>query len=94
MQYTAKLHASNFRDVGTGDPKVLMTQIFDSTGELFRDHAHVSLSPSLKRAISKLKPNKSFIIQFEAVIKPYMYRGEVFKRTLAHVEHIKILGKA
>ena len=92
--YTAKLHPSNFRDVGTGCKKVLMTQIFDDNGELFRDHAHIELSPSLIKAMRTMRPNKSFIVQFDADIKEYLYRGEVFKRTLANVAKIKVLGRA
>ena len=92
--FTAKLHPSNFRDVGTGCKKVLMTKIFDNSGELFRDHAHVEISPALAKSMRTMRPNKSFVIQFEADIKPYMYRGEVFKRTLSNVTKIKVLGRA
>lgn len=92
--YTAKLHPSNFRDVATGCKKVLMTQIFEATGELFRDHAHVEISPALAKSMRTMRPNKSFVVQFEADVKEYNYRGEVFKRTLTNVTRIKVLGRA
>lgn len=94
MKYTAKI-SRNFRDIATGCPKVLLRDIFDEQGELFRDHCHVEISPALAKALKCMRSNKSFIIELTADTKEYDYQNSgILKRTLTQVSRVKVLGKA
>lgn len=94
MKYTAKI-SRNFRDVGTGTPKVLLRSIFDQNGELFRDHAHVVITPELQKTLNCMRSNKSFIVELEADEAEYRYQNSgIIKRTLTNVSRVKVLGKA
>jgi hypothetical protein len=94
MQFTAKLHPSNLRDVNTGAPKVLLTSV-QANNEDYRDHCWVEITPPLAKAMRTMRRQKSFIIQFEAEEKTYPCRhGVEIKRTLAGIKTIKVLGRA
>ena len=80
-EYTATI-SRNFRDTNTGDPKVLLRNVRDFEGNLFRDHCWVS-----KSALDNVIPykNKSFKISFLAKIKSYQTYGPS-KDTLTSIE--------
>ena len=93
-KYTAKI-SRNFRDVATGAPKVLLRDIFDNNGELFRDHAHVEITPAIQKTLNCMRSNRSFIVELEAEEKEYNYQNSnTIKRTLTNVTRVKVLGKA
>ena len=86
QQYTAII-SRNFRDVGTMSPKLLLRDVTDSYGNLFRDHCWVDLD-----ALQHVVPNSnrySAKISFQATPKPY-YSG---KHTLTSISQGKYLGK-
>ena len=91
--FTAQLHPSNRRDVHTGAPKVLLTGV-QTDSEDYRDHCWVEISPALQKAMRSMRPQKSFIIQFEATEKQYSRPGAEIKRTLASIKQVKVLGRA
>ena len=94
MKFTAKI-SRNFRDVATGCPKVLLRDVFDESGETFRDHCHVEISPALARTLKTMRSNKSFIIELDAEPLSYNYQNSgVFKQTLTAVSRVKVLGRA
>jgi len=69
-----------FRDVATGQPKVLLTNITNEKGE-FRDHCWVIITEEIRHLI----PHKCGIkrqIQFDAIPKTY-YSG---KSTLCDIK--------
>lgn len=85
-QYTATV-SRNFRDVGSISPKLLLRNITDSNGNLFRDHCWVELD-----YLAHVVPNSnrySAKISFEATTKPY-YSG---KHTLTAISNARYLGK-
>lgn len=83
--YTAKIQRQ-FRDVKTGSPKVLLTDIVcDKTGG-FRDHCWVTLTKDLLNLVpSKCGIRKA--IEFNAEPKEY-YTG---KLTLNNIKDIHLL---
>ena len=92
--FTAKLHPSNRRDVNTGAPKVLLTGVQTEDTE-YRDHCWVEITPALARAMKTMRPQKAFLIEFDATEKSYPCRHQVeTKRTLASITRIKVLGRA
>lgn len=77
--YTAEIQRQ-FRDVRTGQPKVLLTNIIDELGE-FRDHCWTIITSELEHLI----PHRCGVkrtISFTADIKPY-YSG---KSTLHNIK--------
>ena len=87
MKYTAKI-SRNFRDVATGAPKVLLRDIFDAQGELFRDHAHIEITPAVQKVLN-------CIVELEAEEKTYDYQNSgTIKRTLTNITRVKVLGRA
>ena len=87
--YTAII-SRNLRDVNTGAPKVLLRDI-QCEGTSYRDHAWVELTPELDKTIASIRGNKSAMITFLAREKDYMYRGEVFKKTLKRVRDVSVI---
>jgi len=98
MKFTAKI-SRNLRDTNTGAPKVLLRGIMTEEDE-FRDHAWVELNRELDKVLKHNKEfkrkqgNGSAIIEFEADVKNYEYRGSVYKQTLNNIKTVRILGKA
>ena len=98
MKFTAKI-SRNLRDTNTGAPKVLLRGIMSDNDE-FRDHAWVELNQELDKLLKHSKEfkrkqgNGSAIIEFEADIKSYEYRGSTYKQTLTNISTPRILGKA
>lgn len=79
--YTAKL-SRNLRDVETGAPKALLTQL-ELDGKPFRDgHCHVALTE-----VESIRPREGFyaLIKFEAEQVPYIKRGTEEGTTLANI---------
>ena len=91
-KYVAKI-SRNFKDTHSGDPKVLFRGVQSEQCEV-RDHMWVSISKDLDKFLKVNKTNKSFIIEFEAQTKEYLYRGVEKKLTLKNVKSIRILGRA
>lgn len=92
--FTAKLHPSNRRDVHTGAPKVLLTGVQSDSTE-YRDHCWVEITLALAKAMKTMRPQKAFIIEFDASEKEYNCRHQVsIKRTLASITRVKVLGRA
>lgn len=89
--YTA-IVSRNLRDVATGAPKVLLRDI-QCEGVPYRDHAWVEITNELEQLVSSIRGNKSVTITFSAKEKVYMYRGEVFKKTLKRVKDISIVRR-
>lgn len=86
-EYTAII-SRNFRDTNTGDPKVLLRDVRDFEGNLFRDHCWVSkslLDPVIPKS-NKANPRVSFL----AKTKQYKTYGPE-KATLTAVEEPIIL---
>jgi hypothetical protein len=83
--YTATVH-HNFRDAYTASPKVLLTDIIDDKGDLFRDHCWVPLD-GLQNVVPKSNRYKA-TIKFHADTKHYQTYGPV-KKTLANLAHVK-----
>lgn len=69
--YTAKLTCTK-RDVHTNSIKVMLKDIYDEEGTLFRDHCFVSLSKKLEKLLPKTTRHTRHI-KFTA--KVYDYRG-------------------
>lgn len=83
--YIAKIQRQ-FRDVKTGSPKVLLTDVVCDETEGFRDHCWVTLTEDL----AKLVPSRCGVklaIEFNAEPKEY-YTG---KLTLANITDIHLL---
>ena len=81
-EYTAII-SRNFRDTNTGDPKVLLRDVRDFEGNLFRDHCWVS-----KAQLTSVIPygNKSSLrVSFLAKSKSYQTYGPA-KDTLTSIE--------
>ena len=87
-EYTATI-SRNFRDTNTGDPKVLLRNVRDYQGNLFRDHCWVSKSlldiviPNTNRADCK--------VSFLAKEKTYKTYGPA-KTTLTSIEEPILLA--
>lgn len=71
--YTATI-TRNFRDVRTTTPKVLLLNIIDENGQLFRDHCWVTITDLLEKFIP-LKNHIKKKIMFDAKIKNYQTTG-------------------
>lgn len=87
VEYTATI-SRNFRDTNTGDPKVLLRDVRDFQGNLFRDHCWVSkslLDPVIPTS-NKANPRISFL----AKAKSYKTYGPT-KTTLTSIEEPIIL---
>lgn len=88
--YTAYI-TRNFRDVRTTTPKVLLLNIIDENGQLFREHCWVTINELLKKFI----PSKNIIkktIMFDAKIKDYQTRGPQ-KQTLTSFKDICLIRR-
>lgn len=70
MQYTA-LISRNFRNIHHTVPKVLLRDIRDAEGNLFRDHAWVDMVQVFNSVIPTSGDNNSYRIQFTAKEKQY-----------------------
>ena len=88
MRYKA-LIASNTSQTGTGNPKILLRHVTSlSTGEIFRDHCWVDISPEINKVRSKkVGDNRTYEIEFDANLKEYYNRrtGDIDKVTLTHI---------
>jgi hypothetical protein len=86
-EYTATI-SRNFRDTNTGDPKVLLRDVRDFQGNLFRDHCWVSKSllDSVIPRNNRANPRVSFL----AKAKQYKTYGPE-KVTLTAIEEPIIL---
>lgn len=71
--YTATI-TRNFRDVRTTTPKVLLLNIRNEDGQLFRDHCWVTVTEILEKFIP-LKNHIKKTIVFTAKIKEYQTIG-------------------
>jgi len=85
MKYYATI-SRNFRDVATGDPKVLLRSINNELNEEFRDHCWVS-SNALNDVIP-YKNHQHLRISFEADEKQY-YSGKVTLKNITNVSIVK-----
>ena len=88
--YTATI-TRNLRDVRTTTPKVLLLDIIDENGQLFRDHCWVTINELLKRFIP-LKIHIKKTIKFNAKIKSYQTIGPK-KQTLTSFKNICLIKK-
>lgn len=86
MQYTA-LISRNFRDINHTVPKVLLRDIRDAEGNLFRDHAWVDLIQTFNSVLPEAGDNNSYRIQFTARPKEYCTIGPI-KTTLTRFRNI------
>ena len=94
--FTAKVSTLR-RDVATGVPKRTLRDIFDSNGNLFRDHCHVKETAAIRKLNNNRisRTNGWLIIEFSAKVQSYNYHNSgVIKQTLTNVKNVKILGKA
>lgn len=80
----------NFKDVRTTTPKVLLLNIKDDQGQLFRDHCWVVINDVLEKYIPSRDHIKK-IIEFQAKIKEYQTIGPL-KRTLTSFSNVQLLG--
>jgi hypothetical protein len=85
MSYTATI-SRQYRDVKTGSPKVLLTNIVCNDTEGFRDHCWVTLTKELAKTVPSRCGIKA-LIEFEAEPKEY-YTG---KLTLNNIKDIQLL---
>ena len=85
MQYTAII-GRNFRDM-SGSPKVLLREVLDTDGNVFRNHCWVDLTADIKKILPKNNRHKT--IQFTAKVKEYKdhMTGNV-KNTLSRINSI------
>ena len=88
--YTATI-TRNFRDVRTTTPKVLLLNIIDENGQLFRDHCWVTINELLEKFIP-LKNHIKKTIMFDAKIKDYQTIGPK-KQTLTSFKDICLIRK-
>lgn len=86
--YTATI-IRNFRDLRTTTPKVLLLNIVDENGQLFRDHCWVTITELLEKFIP-LKNHIKKKIMFDAKIKNYQTIGPE-KQTLTSFKDICLL---
>lgn len=86
--YTATI-TRNFRDVKTTIPKVLLLNIIDENGQIFRDHCWVTITDILKKFIPLKNHIKKTII-FNAKIKDYQTIDSK-KQTLTSFENVYLL---
>lgn len=92
MSYLAKI-SKCYRDVASGDVKVLLRDIHTEENGMYRDHAWVSINKELKKILDTIQGNKSYIVKFNA--KEKIYRSSsTEKKTLTAVSNIKVLGRA
>ena len=82
VEYTATI-SRNFRDTNTGDPKVLLRDVRDFEGNLFRDHCWVSKALLLE--VIPYGNKQSLRISFLAKPKSYKTYGPS-KVTLTYIE--------
>ncbi len=83
--YIAKI-SRQFRDVKTGSPKVLLTDVICDETEGFRDHCWVTLTEDLDRLV----PSKCGIkraIEFNAEPREYC----TGKLTLSNIKDVQLL---
>ncbi len=87
--YTAELLPKNFRDVDSCNPRVLLTNIINQSGGIFRNHCWISIENNIQ--IKKLLRtiNKEVLIKFLA--KEYFYTDN--KKTLIRIKNIEIINK-
>ena len=88
IEYTATI-SRNFRDTNTGDPKVLLRNVRDFQGNLFRDHCWVS-----KALLDSVIPNTNRAdckVSFLAKAKVYKTYGPA-KITLTSIEEPILLA--
>jgi len=77
----------NFRDVDTTSPKVLLTNILNDDGSLFRDHCWVEITREVEGLIPR--SNKGRLIRFSAKFKQYKnYLTGEKKQTLKKIRTI------
>lgn len=86
MKYTAQI-SRNFRDTNLSTPKVLLRNITDEEGNLFRDHAWVALTHRIEGVLPRSGDNKSYTIEFHAKPKTYVTEGPR-KNTLCKIRNI------
>lgn len=86
-EYTATI-GRNFRDTNTGDEKVLLRDVRDFEGNLFRDHCWVSKAFLLK--VIPYGNKQSLRISFLARSKSYQTYGPA-KTTLTAIEEPVVL---
>ena len=83
--YLAKIQRQ-YRDVKTGSPKVLLTDVVCEDTGLFRDHCWVTLTPELEKLVPR-KCGVKLAIEFTAEPREY-YTG---KLTLNNITDIQLL---
>ena len=87
---TATIQPSSRRDVTTGDPKVLLLNVYVNN-QFFRDHLWVS-EEKFKRLKKKcLNNNSRFKVQFEAKIREYRTLGPT-KLGLTSIKNVTTLN--
>ena len=84
---TATLH-HNTRDVHTLSPKVLLTDIMNDDGTLFRDHCWIPLTSTIK-AYMPATNRKKTRLRFTASAKAYKTYGPE-KNTLHKIKNITV----
>ena len=92
-KFIGTLCPNNLRDVNTLYPKVLMLNIIDEEGNLFRDHCYVKVTAPLQRALKSIRKGSKFAVELQAETTSYIKRGEIPSESLA-VRGIKVLGRA
>ncbi|MBU1658892.1 hypothetical protein KKG72_07570 [bacterium] len=82
----------NFRDAYTTTPKVLLLNVIDENGRLFRDHCWVVISDALERFIPQDNHVKN-VITFHGRVKEYHSFDSMstIKKTFSSLKKIDLL---
>ena len=87
---TAVIQPNSRRDVTTGDPKVLLLNVYVNN-QFFRDHLWVSEEPFKHLKKKCLNNNSRFKVQFEAKIREYRTLGPT-KLGLTSIKNVTTLN--
>lgn len=86
MLYKATLQRQ-YRDAYTGQPKVLLTNVFDAEGKLFRDHCWSKETPQVNKLLKKYQKCEIHFIANEVI---YLKRGKEPSTTIQIVEIVRV----
>jgi hypothetical protein len=86
--FIATIKGRNFRDIHSGCPKVLVTQITHK-GELFRDHSWIEITKELENSLP-YDNHRTVHISFEGDLRGYKNHstGEM-KTTITNIKNIR-----
>ena len=89
-RYTATI-TCNLREVHTASPKILLINIKDSEGNIFRDHCWVKLNKRIETIRPKNGRNRPKKISFTAKTKQYIKSSLEYDHTLTSIANIVLL---